>query len=251
MQKKKNSYIDNHRNVVEPELIHAAHSQFDYLQERYLKQTKDFGKAYYQARVEDEELKNHQEEVEKRKLFWQQLEKERFDEAITFERSKNYNIELDKLSNRFQSSRTKANNRESKKLHSFKKTQVQEKKQKVKDIEESQVGYEKAFKPQFREQDFSHIYQTPLGSIPKNRIGDHYGQMLAEYEEADEKLKNEMKVKVNERTSDAIRRRQTEKQNRMLEDELLVISETETAVVLEMLKRQARADAHLQETNLS
>lgn len=74
-----------------------------------------------------------------------------------------------------------------------------------------------------------------------NKTGDHYQQILDEHNE-NEKIENaEIKKKVTERTQDAILRNLTEKQNRMLEQELQMISETETAVEMENLKRIAKA----------
>lgn len=84
-----------------------------------------------------------------------------------------------------------------------------------------------------------------------NKTGELYSELLHNHEEEEKALNQDMTAKTTQRTFDANRRNQTEKQNRMLEDELLVISETETAVLIEKLKHQAHVAANAQETNLT
>lgn len=84
-----------------------------------------------------------------------------------------------------------------------------------------------------------------------NKAGNDYETLLQRRDNRQKQLKQEQKEKTRERTNNAIRRNQTEKQNMQLEQELKIVSETENAVVLEMLIRQARAAAVLPETNLT
>ena len=217
-----------HKGKKSEEELASIKEQIEDLNRRIEERQQTIGQAFVCALENENE---EQERIERNKLLSKrrkQEARERYNDAIVFQRQNDPNIQIQMRNERLMAAKDVATQRENKKLqqHSVAKQRMQEEERRQQALYDQDA--KDRFRPKLRIEDYAKTYtHAGIGIVPVNKGAEIYQQQLEEQEKKDKELERQRFISKKKRTRAAQNDAKFEKDVNLLEKELGLIEQCE------------------------